>query len=87
MKPLRLGLTAAQHAQMRHPIDAIVNARGGNLHLNDFDVIEEIEMQRDANKVRDYLQFRHTIYQFNSRHFRKRPEMKALVQPRPSSYE
>lgn len=81
MKPLRLGLTSAQHARMSHPIDAVVNARGGQLHLNDFDVIEEIEMQRDANKVRDYLQHRHTIRQFNSRHFRKRPEMQALITP------
>lgn len=37
-KSLRLGLTKEQ----------IVNARGGLHHLNDFDVQEEIEMQRDA---------------------------------------
>lgn len=73
MKPLRLGLTKQQHASMRHPIDAIVNARGGLHHLNDFDVQEEIEMQRDANKVRDYLSRRVTIHQFNSRHFRRSP--------------
>lgn len=38
MKPLRLGITKQQHASMRHPIDAIVNARGGLHHLNDSDV-------------------------------------------------
>jgi hypothetical protein len=79
-KPLRLGCTLEQHARMG--IDAVVNARGGEIWRNDLDVIEENEMARDAWKVRDKLERNVTIYQFNSRHFRRRPELQSLLTSR-----
>jgi hypothetical protein len=59
-----------QHRQIGF-IDAIVNARGGNQHLNNLDDIEQIEMRRDAAKVRDWQEKRITIRQFNSKTFRR----------------
>lgn len=76
MKRLYLGCTLEQH--QRIGIDAVVNARGGQQWRNS-DTIEEDEMARDAWKVRDRLQRRVRIYQFNSRHFKRRPELRSLL--------
>lgn len=67
--PIRLGCTWARH--QRIGIDVVVNARGGLQHLND-DSIEEIELRRDAQKIRDWFSGRVTIHQFNSRYLRSR---------------
>lgn len=67
---LWLGCTQQQHAQVG--IDAVVNARGGQQWRNSPDT-EEVEMARDAYKVRDWIQRRVRIDQFNSRHFRRSP--------------
>jgi hypothetical protein len=67
---LHMGCTKEQHAQIG--IDAVVNARGGQQWRNQPDT-EEVEMSRDANKVRDWLRNRVRIYQFNSKHFRRSP--------------
>jgi hypothetical protein len=69
-RPLELGCTTGRHAALG--IDAVVNARGEQWSLN-HETDEEIEMQRDANKVRDWVSGRVRIYQFNSRHFRRSP--------------
>ncbi len=76
MKPFRLGCTAARHAQIG--IDAVINARAGRYDLNN-ETTEEIEMQRDAQRIRDRLASRIRFYQFNSRHFRKRADVQSLL--------
>lgn len=68
MKTLHIGCTAARHKQIG--IHAVVNARGGNQHLNSL-TNEDIEMKRDARKIHDRLNSRIRFYQFNSKHFRK----------------
>lgn len=52
-RPLRLGCTRMQH-DMIGKIDAIVNARGGDLWRNDLDRIYEIELHREARAYRDW---------------------------------
>lgn len=75
---LYLGCTAARHAQIG--INAVVNARAGRQSLNDM-TMAEVEMMRDAIKVRQHRASRVIIHQFNSRPFRRR--LSHLV----SSYE
>lgn len=65
---LYLGCTYARHQRLG--VNAVVNARAGLQHLNDL-TIEEIEMQRDACKIRDWQTARVRIHQFNSRCFRR----------------
>jgi hypothetical protein len=66
--PLDLGCTL--HRARILGIDAVVNARGGQRNLNDMS-IEEIELRRDAWKIRDWLSGRVRFYQFNSKFFRR----------------
>lgn len=66
---LNLGCTLAEHQRLG--IHAVVNARGGQLGLNNKS-IQEIEMERDARRIRDYKLSRVRFYQFNSRWFRNR---------------
>ncbi len=70
-RPLRLFCTAAQHRYIGS-IDAIVNARGGQVWRNDSDAIEQIEQRRDAHRLQDMLTHRHRIYQWNSRPAKRR---------------
>lgn len=82
-KPLALGCTKARHERLG--IHAVINARGGQAHLNDYSWdIEEIEMRRDAQKIKDWLSKRIRFYQFCSRYFRKR---EGRMSPMRSSYE
>ena len=67
-KTLYLGCTQHRHAQIG--IHAIVNARAGRQDLNDHSQ-EDIELMRDARKVRDRIQSRVRIEQFNSRFMRR----------------
>ncbi len=76
MQKLNIGCTVARHRRIG--INAVVNARGGMQHLNDL-TLEEIEMQRDANKIRDKRLSRVRFYQFNSRHFRKAKQVQHLL--------
>lgn len=66
--PLYLGCTKAVHDRIG--IHAVVNARGGLQHLNQ-PTIEDIELKRDAQKIRDWQAKRVRFYQFNSRFFRR----------------
>lgn len=75
-KKLNIGCTAERHKQIG--IHAVINARGGNQHLNDL-TQEDIEMKRDARKVSDKLNNRVRFYQFNSKHFRKAETLKHLL--------
>ncbi len=65
---LNIGCTAARHARLG--INAVVNARGGLQILND-QSIDEIELYRDARKIKDWLTSRIRFYQFNSGFFRR----------------
>jgi hypothetical protein len=67
-KTLNLGCTVARHAQIG--VDAIVNARAGLQALNDLSQ-EDIELMRDAGKIRDRIESRVRFYQFNSRFCRR----------------
>jgi hypothetical protein len=77
-KPLLLGCTAARHAELG--IDAVVNARGGRGHDLNNPTHQEIEAQRDANRVRDRITHRVRVYQYCSRSFRRAPaDVQALL--------
>lgn len=67
--PLDLGCTEFRHSQIG--INAIVNARAGLQHLNDF-THNEIELRRDARKVQEHSTNRVIIRQFNSKQCAKR---------------
>lgn len=66
---LRLGCTTMQHKSMNH-IDAVVNARGGELWRNDLDRIYEIELQREALAYRDWQTKRIRPARFTTRALR-----------------
>lgn len=66
--PIVLGCTLATHRRLG--VHAVINARGGEQWRNAPD-LEEIEMQRDARKIRDRIEGRVRFYQFNSRCFRR----------------
>lgn len=63
-----MGCTYSRHQQIG--IDAVVNARGGQWQLNDL-TIDEIELRRDAQKIRAWQSSRVRFYQFNSKFFRR----------------
>jgi hypothetical protein len=65
---LRVGCTIAHHRLIGVHIQ--INARAGELWRND-DSLDEIEMKRDAEKVRRWRAHRIAFYQFASRWFRK----------------
>lgn len=65
---LDLGCTVARHKQIG--VNAIVNARAGLQNLNDLS-IEDIELRRDARKIRQHAAERVIIHQFNSRFLRR----------------
>lgn len=69
--PLDLGCTEWRHKQIG--IDAVVNARAGRKQLND-QSIEDVEMMRDAIKIRERIRNRVIFRQFNSRFFRRQQE-------------
>lgn len=75
-KTIDIGCTAARHKQIG--IHAVINARGGMQHLNDLS-LNDIEMQRDARKIRDKVNSRVRFYQFNSKHFRKAHQVQHLL--------
>lgn len=68
MKSLYLGCTKFRHDQLG--VNAVINARAGRQDLNDKGQ-EQIEMERDAQKIQDRLQRRIRFYQFNSIFFRR----------------
>lgn len=65
---LYLGCTKTRHAQIG--VHAIVNARAGLQCLNDL-TQEDIEIRRDADKIRKRIENRIRFYQFNSKFFRR----------------
>lgn len=65
---LNIGCTLARHKQIG--INAVVNARAGRQDLNDL-TIEDIELRRDAQKIRQYREERVIIHQFNSKAVRR----------------
>ena len=69
VRPLRLGCTAMQHEMLGH-IDAIVNARGGDLWRNDLDRIYEIELKREARAYADWQTKRIRPSRFTTRALR-----------------
>ena len=71
-RKLFLGCTLARHQRLG--IHAVINARAGQQWRN-FDTIQDIEMQRDARRLRDWLSLRIRFYRFGSRCFRRRPEL------------
>lgn len=73
---LNLGCTKLRHKQIG--VHAAINARAGRQHLNDLS-IEDIEMIRDARKIKDKLSSRIRFYQFNSKHFRKAAQVQHLL--------
>jgi hypothetical protein len=77
---LWLGCTRARHAQIG--VNAVVNARGGMQQLNE-QTQEDVELMRDARKVKDWKERRVRFYQFNSKHLRKAPQVQHLL----STYE
>lgn len=81
MRKLNVQCTVARHLELG--IDAVINARAGAAYgywANNLSQ-EDVEMRRDANKVLD-IQRRVRVYQFNSRAFRRRPELCALLADR-----
>lgn len=66
--PLNIGCTVARHKQIG--INAVVNARGGRRDLNVL-TDEDVELRRDAHKIRDWHAHRVRIHQFNSRFARR----------------
>lgn len=68
MKSLYLGCTAARHRELG--VDAVINARGGALELNDW-TTEDQEMQRDARAIRAWRERRVRWYGPSSRFFRR----------------
>jgi hypothetical protein len=75
-KVLNLGCTKFRHDQIG--IHAVINARGGNQHLNNR-TTEDIELQRDARNIQDYKTKRIRFYQFNSKHLRKASDVQHLL--------
>lgn len=67
-KRLYLGCTLYRAQELG--IDAVINARGGRLDLNDW-TQEDTELQRDARAIRDRLERRVRWYGPNSRFFRR----------------
>jgi hypothetical protein len=65
---LRLGCTKFRHQQLG--IHAVINARAGRQDLNDL-TIEDIELWRDGQKIKQYREERVAIHQFNSRFARR----------------
>lgn len=68
MRKLYLGCTVARHAELG--VDAIINARGGRLELNDVSD-EEIALVRDARAIRDRVERRIRWYGPQSKFFRR----------------
>lgn len=66
--PLALGCTVARHRQLG--VNAIINARGKRQDLNAL-THEDIELQRDAQGIRAWLQRRVRWYGPRSRFFRR----------------
>ncbi len=66
--PLNIGCTLARHQAIG--IHAVVNARAGLQHLNDL-TMEDIELRRDAQRIRDRIVNRVRMYQTCSRFFRR----------------
>lgn len=66
--PINIGCTLYRHQMLG--VNATVNARGGMQQLNDL-TQEDIELQRDARKIRDCKTSRICFYQFSSRFCRK----------------
>jgi hypothetical protein len=79
--PLDIGCTLYRHQILG--VNAVVNARGGRQQLNDL-TQEDIELRRDAQKIRDWQSSHICFYQFNSRFFRRHQKR---VQHLLSSYE
>jgi hypothetical protein len=76
-RKLRLGCTLARHKQIG--IHAIINARAGRQDLNDLSH-EDVELHRDARKLREHRESRVIIHQFNSRFlFRNRARVAHLL--------
>ena len=69
--PLNIGCTVERHRQIG--VNAVVNARAGRQDLNDV-TIEDVEMMRDAIKIRQRLESRIAIHQFNSKFARRNIE-------------
>ena len=67
-RKLVIGCTVERHRQIG--IHAVVNARGGNQHLND-QSMEDIELMRDARNLEAWRTGRVRFYGFNSRFCRK----------------
>ena len=66
--PLNLGCTIARHQRLG--IIAVINARAGRQDLND-QSLDDIELERDARKIKDRLLNRVRFYQVNSKFFRR----------------
>lgn len=66
--PLNMGCTIHRHLVIG--IDAVINARAGLQHLNDL-TQDEIELRRDAQRIRDRVEKRVRMYQVCSRFFSK----------------
>ena len=76
MMPLYLGCTRARHCEIG--VNAIVNARAGQQSLNDL-TQEDIELARDAEKIRRRLAERVRFYQFTSRFFRRKKNLRRVA--------
>ncbi len=78
--PLYLGCTLARHRLLG--IDAVINARAGQQHLNAVSR-EETECTRDAQAIRDCVDHRVRWYGPNSKFFRRhRKRIKHLISDR-----
>jgi len=66
--PLYIGCTLARHNQIG--IDAVINARGKEQWRND-ETLDEIELRRDGQAIRNHLTDRIRFYQVNSKFFRR----------------
>lgn len=68
---LYLGCTEARHRELG--VDAVINARGGRLDLNDW-TMEDQELLRDARAIRERLARRVRWYGPSSKFFRRHVE-------------
>lgn len=68
IKPLYLGCTAREHKRIG--IDAVINARGLELWRNNKE-LEEIELIRDARRIKEKTENRVNFYQICSKFFRR----------------
>lgn len=66
--PLDIGCTKAWHQKIG--IDAVINARGNQQWRNQM-TMDNIELMRDGQRIRDKLDRRIRMYQVCSRFFRK----------------